>query len=174
MKRTLINVLAGASFALVLVVASGCKGHVEKNAEGEVTSVGVKTDPQATEAAKEAGQEAADAAREAGQDIKEGATEAGAAVEAGVAKAGEAVKEGAQEAAAATDDAAITSRVKARLLADPEVSGLQIDVDTVNGKVTLTGTAESAYQKKEAGKLARNAEGVVSVDNRIEVQPKKS
>jgi len=134
--------------------------------------VGVKTDPQATEAARDAGHDVAEAAKEAGHEMKEGAQDAGQALAQGAESAGQAVQEESAKAAEATGDAAITAKVKAMLLADPEVGGLKIEVDTVDGKVTLGGTAESAYQKKEAGKLARHTQGVRSVDNRIEVKPK--
>lgn len=162
MKLTITRVWMLTALIALLVGVSGCKGHVEKNAEGETTSVGVKTDPAATEAVKEAGQDVADAAKEAGQDVKEGAEQAG-----------DAIAEGADKAAQATGDAAVTAKVKAMLIADPEVGALKIEVDTVDGKVTLTGSAESAYQKKEAGKLAQHTEGVKSVSNLIVVVPKK-
>lgn len=162
MKLTATKFWVLAVLVVGLVAVTGCKGHVEKNSEGETTSVGVKTDPEATATAKEAGQDVADATREAGQDLKEGAE-----------KAGDAMAAGAENAAEATGDAAITSKVKTRLLADPDVSGLQIDVDTVDGKVTLTGTAGSSAQKKEAGEVAKNTEGVKSVDNQITVTPTK-
>ena len=43
----------------------------------------------------------------------------------------------------AVGDAAITSAVKAKFLADTTVSGLKIDVDTKDGVVTLTGLAST-------------------------------
>ena len=58
------------------------------------------------------------------------------------------------------------------LIADPEVKGVAIEVDTVNGTVTLSGTAKSAYEKSEAEKLAKHTEGVVSVVNKIVVTTK--
>jgi osmotically-inducible protein OsmY len=162
MKLTINKVWMLAALLALVVGVSGCKGHVEKNAEGETTSVGVKTDPAATEAVKEAGQDVADATREAGQDVKEGA-----------AQAGDAIAAGAENAVEATGDAAITAKVKSMLIADPEVGAMKIEVDTVDGKVTLTGSAETAYQKKEAGKLASHTEGVKSVNNLITVVPKQ-
>lgn len=162
MKRIVTKYSLLAALIVALVGLSACKGTVEKNAEGETTSVGVKTDPQATEAVREAGSEVAGAAKEAGQDMKEGAE-----------KAGDALAKGAETAAEATGDAAITAKVKSMLLADPEVAGMKIEVDTVDGKVTLTGSAETPYQKKEAGKLARHTQGVRDVSNLIVVLPKK-
>jgi hyperosmotically inducible periplasmic protein len=167
-QRNALSVLMPA-LLLVGMGAAGCKGTVEKNEQGEVTSVGVKTDPEVTQEAKEAGHDMADATHEAGQDLKEGAMEAGAAAEQGLDNAGEAMKEGAAEAKEATADTNITAKIKTKLLADPEVGGLAINVDTVNGKVTLTGTAKTKAQKNEAGKLAKNTEGVTDVVNDIVV-----
>jgi hyperosmotically inducible protein len=65
------------------------------------------------------------------------------------------------------DDATITTRIKTALLADNEVNGLRINVDTLDGNVVLTGAAESDAQIHHAGELAAHVEGVQSVDNRI-------
>ena len=63
------------------------------------------------------------------------------------------------------DDTWITTKVKSSLLADGDVSGLAIDVETVNGTVTLSGEVESQAQIDEATRIAREIEGVVNVDN---------
>lgn len=65
------------------------------------------------------------------------------------------------------DDAVITSKVKAALLADPEISGLKINVDTAKGKVTLKGEVKSITLWRKAEKIASGVEGVKSVDNRL-------
>jgi len=62
------------------------------------------------------------------------------------------------------DDAGITMRVKARLLDDPIVRGLQIDVDTRDGVVFLTGSVVSEGERKQAIQLARTTEGVKGVE----------
>jgi len=67
------------------------------------------------------------------------------------------------------DDASISARIKAKLVADPEVKSLRIDVDTVDGRVALNGTVPTADQREEAEKLARHTEGVKSVANLIQV-----
>lgn len=64
-------------------------------------------------------------------------------------------------------DAGVTAAVKAKLLADPAVAGLKIDVDTQNGVVTLTGRVKSAAEKAEALRLARETTGVKSVTDRL-------
>lgn len=63
-------------------------------------------------------------------------------------------------------DTWITTKVKASLLADDDVAGLEIDVETVNGVVTLTGDVESQAQVEEAKRIASNIEGVTDVDTR--------
>src|SRR5262249_42068167 len=61
------------------------------------------------------------------------------------------------------DDAGITMKVKAKLLDDPNVKGLRIDVDTRDGVVYLTGSVSGEAEKQKAIELARNTEGVRDV-----------
>ncbi|HKY31699.1 MAG TPA: BON domain-containing protein [Candidatus Polarisedimenticolia bacterium] len=70
----------------------------------------------------------------------------------------------------AVDDAAITRRVKARLLDDPAVKGLRIDVDTRDGVVYLTGTVASEAEVQRAVELARGVEGVVDVQPNLQIK----
>jgi hyperosmotically inducible protein len=67
------------------------------------------------------------------------------------------------------DDAAIVTKVTAKLTADPEVNPFEIDVDSENGVVTLTGEVHTEAQRLEAGKLARKTDGVREVRNRLKV-----
>ena len=73
------------------------------------------------------------------------------------------VREALDEAGDGADDAWITSKVKAQLLADTAVKGTQINVDTKANVVTLTGTAESAAARDMAIKLAAGTKGVKNV-----------
>jgi len=66
-------------------------------------------------------------------------------------------------------DATTTAVVKSKLLANGNTKGLQINVDTEDDVVTLTGTVESDEVRDLAGKLAQNTENVKSVENRLEV-----
>ena len=66
-------------------------------------------------------------------------------------------------------DAAITTAVKSKFLADPNVSGLKIDVDTTNGVVTLHGTVPSASERRRAVELAKETNGVKSVKDDLKV-----
>ena len=58
-------------------------------------------------------------------------------------------------AGAATPDAWITTKVKLALLTTEGVSGTDIKVDTVLGRVTLYGKAYSAEEKAKAESVAR-------------------
>lgn len=67
------------------------------------------------------------------------------------------------------EDANITAKVKSQLLWNSNTSGLSIDVDTRNGKVTLTGDVGSDAEAQLAEQIARNTEDVRSVDNELKV-----
>lgn len=74
-----------------------------------------------------------------------------------------------RSAGQAIDDATITASIKTKLLADSRTKGFDVNVDTRNGQVTLTGGADSAAAKQAATELARTVDGVVGVDNRLVV-----
>jgi hyperosmotically inducible periplasmic protein len=65
------------------------------------------------------------------------------------------------------DDAAITSKVKAALLADPDISGLKINVDTAGGVVKLKGEVKTMALRKKAESIAKGVDGVKKVDNQL-------
>lgn len=47
-----------------------------------------------------------------------------------------------------------------------------LDVDTVDGRVTLNGKVRTERQREEAEEVARGTEGVVEVVNLLEVAPR--
>jgi hyperosmotically inducible protein len=67
----------------------------------------------------------------------------------------------------AVDDASVTAKVKTTLLADNQVGGMKIDVDTNNGVVTLNGNVSGAAEKMRAEQLAQSVDGVRSVKNNL-------
>jgi hyperosmotically inducible protein len=69
--------------------------------------------------------------------------------------------------ACGSTDAGITSKVKAKLVADDVVKAAQIDVTTNHGVVTLTGNVDSDVAKTRALDLARETKGVVRVVDMI-------
>jgi hyperosmotically inducible protein len=144
-------------------------GHDVAQAGEKVGDAAAVAGQDASQAAQEAGDRAAVATDEAGQKIAAGAERAAESVSAGTERAAESVAAGTERAAEAAGDASISSKVKAKLLADPEVKGVDIDVDTANAVVTLTGTAKTRALAAEAVKLARHTEGVKSVVDNIKV-----
>jgi osmotically-inducible protein OsmY len=66
-------------------------------------------------------------------------------------------------------DATTTARVKFALLANESTEGLDIDVDTRQGVVTLEGEVASDQAMELAERIAANAEGVNEVDNKLRV-----
>ena len=68
------------------------------------------------------------------------------------------------------DDATITAKVKASLLADSIVKGTDVNVDTMGGVVTLKGAVSSQNQIDQALKIAMTTEGVASVQNHLTIK----
>lgn len=67
------------------------------------------------------------------------------------------------------DNATTTASVKSKLLWNSNTEGLDINVTTMNGVVTLDGVAQSEEAKDLAERLAANTDGVRDVENNITV-----
>ena len=102
--------------------------------------------------------------------------------EATVAKAAESLKEetrkaeevglkSAKSVAAKVDDMVITAAISKELAKDPELSALQINVETENSKVTLNGHAPTAATREKASAIAKSIKDVTAVDNKVVVKP---
>ena len=72
--------------------------------------------------------------------------------------------------AGAVDDTWITTKVQAQYFLDGDVKGHEVNVDTRNGVVTLTGSVESDAAKQLAESIARDTDGVSRVVNRLTVE----
>lgn len=68
------------------------------------------------------------------------------------------------------DDVTTTAAIKTDLLASKNVQGLNIDVDTFNDKVTLSGKVTSAEEKALAQAIAAKHDGVKGVINNLLVK----
>lgn len=69
------------------------------------------------------------------------------------------------------DDAAIKTSVKTKLAADVRLSTLtNIEVNSTNGVVTLAGEVHNPDEKRLAGEVARSVDGVVRVNNDLQVK----
>ncbi len=74
-----------------------------------------------------------------------------------------------RSAGPALNDATITARIKAKLLAD-KITGT--NVDTADGVVTIKGAVASDEQKALAERHARETDGVRSVKNELVIKGK--
>jgi osmotically-inducible protein OsmY len=68
-------------------------------------------------------------------------------------------------------DVWLTAKVQSKYFLDDEVKGLEIDVDTSEGVVTLSGTVRSEAERRQAVALARNTEGVREVVDKLQLTP---
>jgi len=71
--------------------------------------------------------------------------------------------------AAGAPDAWITTKIKLALLTTEGVSSTDVNVDTVDGRVTLHGTVGSEEEKTRAEKAARSVEGVKELRDMLAV-----
>jgi hyperosmotically inducible protein len=67
-------------------------------------------------------------------------------------------------------DSTITTKLKAKYLAEKGIPSTAISVSTYEGTVTLTGTVASKEQAAAAGRIAANTAGVKKVDNKLTVK----
>jgi hyperosmotically inducible protein len=100
------------------------------------------------------------AAATAGNNVDQAARSAGNAVGTAAANTGQAIT-----------DTAITTQVKAAIMAEPGLKVMQIGVDTNQGVVTLTGTVKSQRDSDRATAVARGVNGVKSVNNQLTITP---
>jgi hyperosmotically inducible periplasmic protein len=121
----------------------------------------------------------ADDGRTAGQKVdgavakvEKKADEVGADMRAAGEKAKDSSAGAMDTVAVKAKDAVITSSVNAELAKDSKLSALKINVDTVEGRVALRGTAPDAASKDRATTLAQRVDGVKAVDNQLTVAPK--
>jgi hyperosmotically inducible protein len=68
------------------------------------------------------------------------------------------------------DDSTISTKVKAKLFDDDQLSGFAISVETFKGEVTLTGAVDTVEQKERATRITRSVHGVKGVNNLVKVK----
>ena len=68
------------------------------------------------------------------------------------------------------DDAAITTKVKTAIIADPALKVMQIEVNTYRNSVQLSGFVDTPQMVAHAGDVARQVSGVSSVENNLIVK----
>jgi osmotically-inducible protein OsmY len=88
-------------------------------------------------------------------------------------KVGEKMSEQSAKAVVAINDTEITAKVKAAIFAEPGLKSLQINVDTVSGVVTLSGSVDTQQSSHKAKELASAVDGVIDVENRLLIRSGK-
>ncbi len=91
------------------------------------------------------------------------ARERGAEVGEKVAVAAAKVRDSAQEAA-------LTSKIKAKMMLDDSIKARSIDVSTDGTIVTVSGVVRSAAERDRALQLARETTGVTEVKDRLKIE----
>jgi hyperosmotically inducible protein len=81
-----------------------------------------------------------------------------------------AVKEGNSTAGEMVDDSILTAKVKAALVQSPETKAHQINVETKDGVVQLSGFVDNAGAKSAAASVAKSVTGVKDVKNELSVK----
>ena len=80
-------------------------------------------------------------------------------------------KQATNTAANVVDNAALTTKVKAALIADDLVKGTQINVDSNAGVVKLTGTVDTPAQVARAVEVTKGVQGVQKVESNLTSSP---
>ena len=68
------------------------------------------------------------------------------------------------------DDSIITTKVKSKLLADQDIKGFDLKVETHKGDVLLSGFVDNQAQIDHAIMVTRSVEGVKNVDNKVSLK----
>ena len=143
---------------------------------GLLVGVGVHwylTQPKNQATVIEARENVRTAAHNAGQTLKE--TFDSEKIREELSRTGKVIREKTRQAGNAIADAAVNTRIsgsiKAKLLQEPGLSALKIDVDTTDGVVTLSGTVSSYDEIAKAMSLAWDTDGVHKVVSTLQVKP---
>ncbi|MCP1340320.1 BON domain-containing protein [Idiomarina sp. M1R2S28] len=136
--------LPASLIAISMLTLSGCSEAETEKAESK---------------AENTMQEAENKAENAMQETEEKAQEAKSYTEQKAEDAGEYV-----------DDAVITTKVKAVIFEDDNLSSMDINVETSNGIVQLSGFVENEADIDTAENLAATVKGVKDIENDIQVR----
>ena len=158
MKAFIIGLILG-----IALCWAGLWFYGNQPMRGDARQAGADTKEKAVEA-KDYVQEKADSLNLSTTNIKAELARTGAIVRRKTADAGEAIAD------ATTADARITTTIKGKLVADPNLSALSISVSTTDGLVTMSGGASSPENIQKAVQLAWDTDGVHSVVSTIQVK----
>lgn len=142
MPRKLAIVLSGALW----ITLGGCDRSTQEKAR--------EREAEARQKIKKLGNEAKEQARKLDHDIAQ------------------TVQPDSGQASAKLDNAALLTKVKAKLASDVGLSTVKnVNVDTRDSVVTLRGTVGSEMQRQEAERAASQVSGVTKVVNELKIAP---
>jgi len=81
-----------------------------------------------------------------------------------------AVNTGSETLAEKIDDSVLTAKVKAALIENPDTKAHEINVETLEGVVQLSGFVDDLAAKEAATAVAKSVEGVKEVNNEINLK----
>jgi len=67
------------------------------------------------------------------------------------------------------DDSTLVAKINVQFFNDPVIRARQIDVDSVQGNVILSGMVETEYEAERAVEIANSVVGVKKVDNNLQI-----
>lgn len=105
-------------------------------------------------------------AEDAGKKIDQAVEDTGVKME----EATEKMEQASDKAEVKVEDATITTKIKAAFLAESTINSLNINVETTDGVVTLSGTTDSLASSKKAEEIARVVSEVKQVNNQIVIK----
>ena len=156
--------------AVDLTVGTGGKFEEKTKAAAEKTKAGAE---KAADKTKEGADKAWEKTKEGAAKTKEGAGTVGEKTKEGAGKVADKTKEGLSKTGEVITDGWITTRVKSKFVGEDLLKDSDINVDTDNHVVTLTGTVMSAAGRARAVAQAKEVEGVHQVVDRLTIGPKK-
>ena len=115
-----------------------------------------QSSPQPREAQQDGARETREAGRDATQETREAGREARSA---------------ARQAGNAISDSWLTMKIHSQFVPEDALDGSDIDVDTNNAVVTLTGTVPTASARTRAVAIAKATDGVQRVEDKLRVAP---
>lgn len=154
-----------AALALALTLGACSKQDDNQTAGQKVDSAIAKTQ----EAAQQAKVDMERSAQQAKSATQSGMASAGTALADATHKAELSIKDAAEKVGEKVDDMAITAAVSTEIAKDSALSMMKINVDTLNGAVTLSGSAPNEAAREQAALLAKSVKSVHTVDNKLVV-----
>ena len=145
MKRNFLLIGASILFGVVLVACTNTESNMNGNANANANSRITQASPTATPTPKYTEEQA----REEREKAKANKETIGQSLE----------------------DAWIHTKLVAKLIGDTKTPERKINVDVVDGAVTLRGEVDTAEAKAEAERVAKETDGVKKVTNQLKVVP---